>query len=199
MAHVISVEQTTFIVGRNITDVIHQTQELLHEYHLDKGPARCAVKVDLCKAFDTVNWGFIITALEAIGILANMVGWIQECIMLPYFSIGMNGSLFGFFKATRGLRQGGPLSLYLFILTMEGLSGIMKRASCSNQYRYHWRCRKNQITHLNFADNLMLFCHGDIQSVGIIKDSMDEFMKISGLSINYGKISLFTAGIAQEE
>ena len=119
--------------------------------------------------------------------------------MSPYFSNGMNGNLFGFFKATRGLRQGDPLSLYLFILTMKGLSGTMKRAGCSNQFTYHWRCSKNQITHLSFVDDLMLFFHGDVQYVGIVKDSMDEFMKISGLSINYGKSNLITIGITQKE
>lgn len=116
--------------------------------------------------------------------------------MSPYFSNGMNGSLFRFFKATRGLHQGDLLSPYLFILAMEGLSGIMKRASCSNQFRYHWRCSKNKITHLSFVDDSMLFCHGDVQFVGIISDSMDEFMKISGLSINYGKNNLLAASIA---
>ena len=150
-------EQTAFLAGRSISDAVHLSQELLHNYHLNLGPQRCAIKIDLRKAFDTVRWDFIIAAMRASKIPENMLGWIKECITSSTFTIGMNGNLFGYFKATGGLRQGDPLSPYLFILAMEGLSGIMKAAKIARPFKYHWKCSKAGITHLCFADDLMVF------------------------------------------
>ena len=187
---IIGPEQSAFITGRNISDAILLTQELMHNYHLESWPARCAIKVDLRKAFDTVRWDFILVALKAIKLPTIMVNWIQECITTSHFSININGDLHGYFPATCGLRQGDPLSPYLFILAMEGFSGIMKEASSSGNFRHHWKCKSPAITHLCFADDLMLFSHGDNHSVGLIKDSLDEFMRISGLSVNRNKSCL---------
>lgn len=199
LLQIISPEQTAFIAGRSISDAIHLTQDLMHNYHLDGGPARCAIKVDLRKAFDTLNWDFILAAMRAIKLPANMVEWIAECITSPHFSLSINGNLQGFFPASRGLRQGDPLSPYLFILAMEGLTSVLRQASHSSRFKHHWRCEKTAITHLCFADDLMIFSHGDVTSVGIIKDALDTFMQASGLSINFGKSSLFMAGIREDK
>ncbi|KAG5246887.1 RNA-directed DNA polymerase, eukaryota, reverse transcriptase [Salix suchowensis] len=71
----------------------------------------------------------------------------------------------------------------------------MHKARALNSFKFHWRCHKFPITHLCFADDLMLFCHGDRGSAGVLKDVMENFSRVSGLGINFNKSSLFTAGI----
>ncbi|KAJ7009371.1 hypothetical protein NC653_000135 [Populus alba x Populus x berolinensis] len=197
LADIVSPSQSAFVPGRQIADNILLTQELMHNYHLDRGPARCALKVDLKKAFDTISWDFIIKGLKAIGIPDCMVTWIKACISSASFSVSLNGELHGFFPSSRGLRQGDPLSPYLFVLGMEGLGGLLKIASMSTQFRFHWRCKQNAITHLTFADDLMIFSHADIASVKIIKEVLNNFSSLSGLEINHNKSQVFVSGVAE--
>jgi len=137
LVDVIGPSQSAFLPGRNISDAILLTQELLHNYHHNKGPARCSLKVDLKKAFDTVSLDFIIAGLYAIGLPKDMIRWITTCITTIHYSININGEMHGFFQATRGIRQGDPLSPYLFVLAMEGLRGIINQSVQSNAFKYH--------------------------------------------------------------
>lgn len=164
-------------------------------YHLNKGKPRCALKVDLRKAFDTVRWDYLQQAMAGIGIPTHLQQMIWKCITTPHFSVSINGESHGFFKSQRGLWQGDQLSPYLFVLAMEGLNGIMERTAARQDFRYHWKCKTNGITHVSFADDLMMFCHADEDSVSCMKESLHQFGQISGLTINNSKSSLYTSGI----
>src|SRR5436190_23120103 len=85
------------------------------------------------------------------------INWIMECITTPVFSLSLNGKLDGFIKGAKGIRQGDPLSPYLFILCMEVLSKMLDAAALANQISYHSRCKKLFLTHLCFADDLVVF------------------------------------------
>ena len=85
-----------------------------------------------------------------------MISWIKACMTSPSFSIYINGSLHGYFKGARGLRQGDPMYPYLFVLAMEGLSRILDEKSKHPLFRFHWRCEKTRIVNLCFADDLMI-------------------------------------------
>ncbi|GJS75909.1 RNA-directed DNA polymerase, eukaryota, reverse transcriptase zinc-binding domain protein [Tanacetum coccineum] len=101
------------------------------------------------------------------------------------FSININGEREGYFSGGRGLRQGDPMSPYLFTLIMEVFSLILERnIDRNNEFKYHHGCKNLKITHLCFADNLLVFCHGDIKSVSIIKEALEEFGNYSGLKAN---------------
>ena len=129
-------------------------------------------KVDLWKAFDSVRWEFILDLLSALHFPPNLIHWIRVCISTPSFSININGSLEGYFSSKRGLQQGDPMSPYLFVLVMDALSMIIAhKVSMETNYCYHWRCEKSKITHLCFADDLILFCGGKIESATTLKQA----------------------------
>lgn len=79
-------------------------------------------KMDIEKAYNHVNWGFLKAIMEKIGFGAKWISWMKVCISLAHFSSFMNGTITSFFQNSRGLRHGNPLSRYLFIMAMETLS-----------------------------------------------------------------------------
>ena len=94
----VSDNQSAFIPGRSISDNILLTQDLMHNYHLNRGPPRCAFKVDIQKAYDTVSWSFLEEVLVGFGFHATMINWIMVCVSSTSFSININGELHGYFK-----------------------------------------------------------------------------------------------------
>ncbi|GKE46922.1 putative reverse transcriptase domain, reverse transcriptase zinc-binding domain protein [Tanacetum coccineum] len=106
----------------------------------------------------------------------------MACVTSPSFSISINGGIHGFFKGKRGLRQGDPLSPYLFTLVMEILTLILqRRMRLSDSFRYHKHCEELQLINMCFADDLFLFARGDVESAKVIMESLDECKQVSGL------------------
>ncbi|GJS96768.1 putative RNA-directed DNA polymerase [Tanacetum coccineum] len=108
LQHLVSLNQSAFVLGRRISDNILLTQELMHNYHLDRGVPRCAFKVDIQKAYDTVDWNFLRNVLINFDFYSRMISWIMECVTTTSFSISINGSLHGYFKGKRGLPRFAP-------------------------------------------------------------------------------------------
>nr|GEY40675.1 hypothetical protein [Tanacetum cinerariifolium] len=90
--------QSAFISGRRILDNILITQELMHNYHRDRGPPRCVFKVDIQKAYDSVDWGFLRNILHCFSFHTTMVKWIMACVSLVSFSLSINGDKHGYFQ-----------------------------------------------------------------------------------------------------
>ncbi|GJT28061.1 RNA-directed DNA polymerase, eukaryota, reverse transcriptase zinc-binding domain protein [Tanacetum coccineum] len=148
---VVSINQSAFIPGRSIQDNILLTQELLKGYNRKNGPQRCALKIDLQKAYDTVSWSFLGECLKFFGFHGKMIDWIMTCVTTTAFSLCINGQSYGYFKGARGLRQGDPISPYLFTLVMEVLNLVMiKNIKEDGQFRYHAGCKELKVTHLCF-------------------------------------------------
>ncbi|KAL6205027.1 hypothetical protein ACLB2K_022292 [Fragaria x ananassa] len=193
---IVGPSQSAFIPGRRIGDNILLAQEILRDYHKADGQPRCTFMVDIMKANDTVEWDFIIATLQAFNIPSTLIGWIKSCISSPKFSVCVNGELAGFFASRRGLRQGDPLSPYLFVIAMEVLSlCIQRRINCSPCFRYHWRCDQLNLSHLCFADDLLMFCNGDENSVRTLHDAFSNFESLSSLKANVSESKIFLAGV----
>ncbi|XP_071714357.1 uncharacterized protein [Rutidosis leptorrhynchoides] len=198
LGDIININQSTFVPGRRISDNILLTQELMRNYHLQKGVPRCAFKVDIQKAYDTVSWEFLEVVLNRFGFHRVMVRWIMKCINTVSFSININGELHGYFKGKRGLRQGDPLSPYLFTMVMEVLSLLLANsAMITADFKFHPKCEEQQIINLCFADDLFIFSYMDVPSIKTISDSLDKFKKWSGLVPSMPKSKAYFANVRQ--
>lgn len=125
---------------------------------------------------------------------SQFIHWVEACISSPMFSIVINGELQGFFQGNRGLRQGDPLSPYLFLLVMEGFTGLLQyRAKQSEGFVFHPKCRSLNITHLIFADDLFVLSGADARSFQLVADALSDFFHFSGLQPNLQKSSIFFA------
>nr|GEU53712.1 hypothetical protein [Tanacetum cinerariifolium] len=148
----------------------------------NRGPPRCAFKVDIQKAYDTVDWKFLATILKCFGFHNKMVKWIMACVTLASLSRCINRDIHGFFKRKQGLRQGDLISPYLFTMVMEVLTLIIKRrVKVSDTFRYHNCYEELQLVNICVADDLFIFTRGDVESARLIMKALEEFKKSSGL------------------
>ncbi|XP_039050893.1 uncharacterized protein LOC120192126 [Hibiscus syriacus] len=125
--------------------------------------------------------------------------WIKACVTSPRYSIALNGSLVGYFIGARGVRQGDPLSPYLFVMVMNVLSNLLDVAVRNGIFRFHPRCKRISLTYLCFVDDLLVFCHGSLDSVMRVLSILDKFYDLSGLKLNALKTEIYTCGISGGE
>ena len=125
----------------------------------------CLIKMEIRKAYDTLNWDFLKDMMIALNFHTRFVKRVMTCVSSSQYSLIMNGNPLEPFKAKRGVRQGKPMSPLLFVIGMEYLSRILKAAGETEEFKFHPRCSKLNLNHLVFADNLMLFCKEDMQSI----------------------------------
>ncbi|GKD52859.1 metallophosphoesterase 1-like protein isoform X1, partial [Tanacetum coccineum] len=170
--------------------------ELLKGYNMKNGPKRCALKIDIAKAYDTVNWNFLNQSLVHFGFHEKMIDWIMTCVTSVAFSVCVNGERHGYFKNGRGLRQGDPMSPYLFTLVMEVLTLMVQRkVRNNNQFKYHWGCKELKLTQLCLAGDLLMLSNRDYKSVKVLKDALMEFNRTSSLIPNMNKSTIFFGSV----
>lgn len=155
--------------------------ELVKNYHKDSVTSRCAVKIDISKAFDSLQWPFLLSILEAMGLPEKFIVWIKKCIELASFSIQINGELAGYFNSKRGLRQGCSLSPYMFVICIQVLSKLLDKAVVERSIGYHPYCKELSLTHLCFDDDVLVFSDGKKRCIKGILEVFREFAHMSGL------------------
>ena len=129
LGEIISAPQNAFVLNRQILDSVLIANECL-DSRLKSGQPGLLCKLDIEKAFDHVNWGFLTQVLERCGFSVKWRRWISFCLSTVRFSILINGSPHGFFGSSRGLRQGDHLSPLLFVLVMEAIGKMLDKAVC---------------------------------------------------------------------
>ena len=151
-----------------------------------------ALKLDMSKAFDRVEWPFLLQLMEKMGFNRRWVKLISKCISMVIYSILVNGEPKGNRVLSRGLRQGNPLSPYLFLFCSEGLNALIKQAVHEEKIREYSLCQYGpKISHIFFADDSLLFCRAQISDIRAIQGILDQYEKASGQRINKEKTTLF--------
>ncbi len=127
-----------------------------------------------------------------LGFQSTWVNLIMECVRTVSFSILVNGSSHGYFTSSRGLRQGDPLSPYLFLFCAEGLHRLLSQAETSGQIQGLSLCRNGpRLTHLFFADDCLLFCKANLTECDNLLQILDRYEYASRQQLNRTKTTLF--------
>lgn len=195
----ISENQSVFVSDRSIMINILICQDIVKNYHIPVGMPRCLMEIDLKKAYDTVDWGFLLAVLEAMNFPRLLVSWIETCLKSAKFSVVINGQPYGYFEAKRGLRQGDPISPYLFVPVMEVLTRQILQLEDNKNFQYHPKCKQLKMTHLVFADDVMFVCKADRSSPIEMMKVFTDFSALSGLKINTMKSSMFFGNVKSDD
>ena len=173
---IISENQSAFISERLITDNLLVAFELMHYLdHKKQGKESfMTVKLDMSKAYDRVEWVFVEKVMRQLGFHGKWTEWVLKCITIVTYSVLINGEAHGTICSSRGLRQGDPLSPYLFLLCTEAFSALIVEANNSQSLTGVSICRGClRVTYLFFADDSLLFCRAErkdcIKLVEILK------------------------------
>ncbi|KAL8125715.1 hypothetical protein AgCh_013104 [Apium graveolens] len=189
----ISDKQSAFVEGRLLTDNALIAFEVNH-YIKRKTQGKTGVvglKLDVSKAYDRLEWRFLEQILKRFGFSESWVDRMMLCVKSVSYTFTHNGSIFGEVIPERGLRQGDPISPYLYILCVEGLSSIIRRNEAVGLIHGCVIARgAPAISHLLFADYCYLFFRAANVEAKIVKDILNRYERMSGQAINFHKSSV---------
>lgn len=193
LERLVSQEQSSFVPGRQIVDNIVVYQEVLHSLRKCKGSNKyMVIKVDLEKAYDRLSWNFIRDTLRVAGFDESWIRNIMGCVETSRLALLWNGRPREWFYPKRGVRQGDALSPYLFVLCIERLNHLIKRLV--EEGRWKGIRLSNQgpmITHLFFADDLVLIAEATPEQMREVKGCLDIFCAASRQRVSINKFEVF--------
>lgn len=169
--------QVGFVPNRLIQENIILAHELVHKLKHQKGK-QClmALKIDMEKAYDRIEWNFLLEVLRCFGFSNTWIQLIRQCISTVSFSLLLNGSTLGLFRPHRGIRQEDPISPFLFILCSEVLSRLLISAEANNLISGLKISRQAPpISHLMFADDLTIFCKARSKDAEVIHHCLSTY------------------------
>lgn len=151
-----------------------------------------AVKLDMSKAYDRVEWSYLEAVMRRTGFTEKWIRLMMLCVKTVIYSILVNGEPQGMIKPTRGIKQGDPLSPFLFLLCTKGLHGLISQAANVRELHGFSLCRKGpKLTHLLFTDDSLLFCKSTPQECRKVLDILETYSLCSEQNINKSKTAIF--------
>ncbi|KAL5580419.1 hypothetical protein UlMin_012861 [Ulmus minor] len=187
---VIGDQQSAFVPGRLITDNVLLGFETMHwlRQHRGGNTGYAALKLDMSKAYDRVEWSFLEGMMLRLGFADSWVKLIMRCVRSVSYSFLINRQVSGAVIPHRGLRQGDPLSPYLFVLCAHGLSEML---ACFEERKLFTGIKIASgcpsISHLFFADDSLIFCKAKLSEATHLKSCLNSYAKASGQLINFDK------------
>ncbi|CAN0907022.1 LINE-1 retrotransposable element ORF2 protein [Linum grandiflorum] len=187
---IISDMQTAFTGGRAIQDNIVIVHEVLHHFKTRRRSLKwdMMLKMDMKKAYDLVDWDCLDTILCRLGFFETWCSWIRACVRTVSFSVLLNGSPTDVFHPPRGIRQGDPISPFLFIILTNTLSHLIQKGMEGGSLkglRLNARCPT--LTHVLFADDTILFGEASVAEARNIISTMEQYGRLTGQEINFHK------------
>jgi hypothetical protein len=153
---------------------------------------QCAVKLDMMKAYDMVEWPFVQAMMTKLGFPPRLIRVIMKCISSVKFSVKVNGVLLESFSPSRGIRQGDPVSPYLFLLCSEGLTALLHHYNMGFIDRGVRVCNRSPwVSHLLFADDSLIFINANTASATRLNDILTIYNEASGQKVNKEKSAIF--------
>ena len=193
MPRLISETQSAFVARRLITDNILVAHEVFHVLRTNRScKAMCvAIKTDMSKAFDRVEWSFLEALLLKLGFSPKWVAWIKICISSVSYQVLLNGEPKGNIFPSRGIRQGNSLSPFLFILLMEALISQIQGAEREGRITGLNIARNSpHVSHLLFADDSLFFCRAEVAQCTELMKIINTYGCSSGQQLNVEKLSI---------
>ncbi|KAK0607544.1 hypothetical protein LWI29_016439 [Acer saccharum] len=192
VTRIVSPYQFGFIRDRHIEDCIALASDCVNVLHKKCYGGNLAMKIDIRKAFDTLDWSFLRRVFQAFGFSPIFMDWIDNILRSSRLSVMINGSLKGYFHCSRGVRQGDLLSPLLFSIAEDFLSRLLSRMVDFSQILPISSPRGfSTSTHLLYPDDVLIFYRGTVRNLKNIIRAFELYGKISGQLVNWGKSSIY--------
>ncbi|XP_039120341.1 uncharacterized protein LOC120256728 [Dioscorea cayenensis subsp. rotundata] len=152
---------------------------------------RMLIKLDIEKAYDTIDWNAILAIISCMNFPDHWISWVSTCLQSCSFSLLINGSLSPWFSSSRGVRQGDPISSYLFILVSQTLTHMLNISFSINMIHGFNPNLSNNFNHLMYADDLILITQGSRKAARSVNLCLDLYSKLTSQCPNLSKSHIY--------
>uniref|UniRef100_A0A8I6X0D4 Reverse transcriptase domain-containing protein n=1 Tax=Hordeum vulgare subsp. vulgare TaxID=112509 RepID=A0A8I6X0D4_HORVV len=190
--------QSALLKGRKIHDGILALHEVVHEV-ASKGMKGVFLKLDFQKAYVRLDWSFLRLVLQRRGFDERWCSWIMQLVRSGSTAININAEVGPFFRASRGVKQGGPISPLLFNLAVDALASILDKARLAGHILgvVGHLIPGGGVSHLQYADDTMIMVSGSESDIANLKFLLLCFEEMSGLKINFDKSEVVVLGYSE--
>ena len=194
LSKIMTEHQSAFTKDRLISNnslVAFETLHCMHKHNFDN-IGFMAFKLNMSKAYDRVDWTLLEELIRKMGFNERFIALTMICVKTVTYSILVNREPKGFIQPFKRIRQGNPLSPFLFLLCTEGLNGFIKHVEMNGDIHGFSLCRNGQeLTHLLFVDDSLLFCRATEEECGKVLNILEAYEGASGQKVNRSKTTLF--------